>query len=67
MSVYKVVKEIAYDHDLSIYRVERDLGISNGTISKWDVSMPQADTLQKVADYLGVTSAQILEKAKKED
>lgn len=38
--------------------------ISDGTIGKWDSSMPRADTLRKVADYLGVTTAYILDRAK---
>lgn len=66
MSVYKAIKSIARDRDKSIYRIEQDLRLSNGRISKWDQRMPAADTLQRVADYLGVTSAFILDKAKKD-
>ncbi|WKF84455.1 helix-turn-helix domain-containing protein [Lacticaseibacillus pantheris] len=67
MFLYSTVRNLAEQNGKTIYRIEHDLSLSNGTISKWNESMPRADTLQKVADYLGVTSAQILERAKKED
>lgn len=38
--------------------------MSNGRIGKWDISEPQAGALQQVANYLGVTSAYILDKAR---
>lgn len=66
MSVYSAIKEIAHQKDISVYRIERDLRMAPSRISKWDKSMPAADVLQKVANYLGVTSAYILDKAKGE-
>lgn len=66
MSVYTAVKKVAYQKGKSIYRIEKDLGLSNGYISKWNKSMPAADTLKTVADYLNVSSAYILDLAKKE-
>lgn len=35
--------------------IEKECGLSNGAISKWKNSVPKADSLQKVTDYLGVT------------
>lgn len=35
-------------------------------ISKWDKSMPRADALQSVADYLGVTTQYLFNLARKE-
>ena len=66
MSIYTAVKEVAYRKGKSIYRIEHDLGIGNGTIARWDVSIPRADTLQNVADYLGVTPQYLFSLAKKE-
>lgn len=66
MPVYTAVKNIATERGKSIYRIERDLGMSNGSLSKWDTSMPAADKLQAVADYLDVTITFILNKAKEE-
>lgn len=64
MSVYTAVKEIAYKNGKSIYRIEKDFGLTNGYISKWNKSMPGADKLQLVADYLGVTPQYLLRLAK---
>lgn len=64
MSIYSAVKELAQHKKISIYKMEHDLGFPNGIISKWDHSMPGADKLQLVADYLGVTTAFVLNKSK---
>ena len=66
MSLYTAVKKIATQNHKSIYQIEHDLQLSNGMISKWDKSMPRADALQNVADYLGVTT-QFLFKLARED
>lgn len=56
MSLYTAIKKVAVQNHKSIYQIEHDLQLSNGMISKWDRSMPRADSLQNVADYLGVTT-----------
>ena len=66
MSVYTAVKKVAYENDKSIYQIEKDLGLTNGYISKWNKSMPSASKLQLVADYLGVTTQYILHLAKED-
>lgn len=66
MTVYTAIKTIAKPQGKSIYRIEKDLGLSNGAISKWNKSMPGADSLQAVADYLGVTPQYLLRLAKEE-
>lgn len=67
MTVYTAVKAVAKSTGKSIYRIERDLGFSNGTISKWNKSMPGAASLQAVADYLGTTPQYLLRLAKEDD
>lgn len=67
MSVYAIVKDVASSRGKSIYRIEHDLEIANGTIGRWDKSMPRADTLQRVANYLDVTVSYILDRAAKEE
>ncbi len=66
MSLYTAVKQIAAKNHKSIYQIEHDLQLSNGMISKWDKSMPRADALQSVADYLGVTTQYLFNLARKE-
>lgn len=66
VSVYTTIKSIATDKKISIRKIEKDLSLANGVISHWDKSMPRADSLQMVADYLGVTSSFILNESRKE-
>lgn len=66
MSLYTAIKELASDRGKTIYRIEKDLRLSNGTISKWGKSMPRADTLQGIADYLGTTPTYLLRLAKED-
>lgn len=65
MNLYQTIKEIAKSKKTSIYKLEKDLSFTNGTLIKWEQSMPRADNLQKVANYLGVTSEYLLNKIKK--
>lgn len=58
--LYERIKSISEEKALSIYKIERDLDFSNGTISKWNKSMPSAKNLKKVADYLGVEMEELL-------
>lgn len=45
---------------VSIAKLERATGISNGTISRWDKSSPTIENVQKVAEYFGVTVDELL-------
>lgn len=65
MSLYTAVKAVAQKQNKSIYRIEHDLSIGNGTIARWDKAIPRADTLQNVADYLGVTTQYLFSLARK--
>jgi transcriptional regulator with XRE-family HTH domain len=40
--------------------IERTLHFGNGSIRKWDVNIPSADKLQRVADYFNVTMDYLL-------
>lgn len=64
MSLYTAIKDIAKKRSKSIYQIEHDLCLSNGMIGKWDKSMPSADKLQDVADYLGVTTQYLFKLAR---
>lgn len=65
LSVYSTIRKIAQKRNVTIYQIEHDLNLSNGSISKWNSSIPRADKLQEVADYLGVTAGFILNDARK--
>lgn len=55
MSIVKKIKDLAYDKDISIAALERESGLANGAIYKWDKSSPTIDKLNKVAQFLDVS------------
>lgn len=59
--LYDKIKEVAKTRKVSIYRIERDLEFSNGSLRKWNDSTPSAISLKKVADYLDVPLEELLE------
>lgn len=58
--IYENIKSIANEQCLTIKQIEISAGLSNGTISKWRVSIPTSISLSKVADVLGVTMEVLL-------
>lgn len=46
---------------ISISRLEKECGLGNATVSRWDNSAPRVDSLKKVADYFGVDIKYFLE------
>lgn len=48
MSLYQLIRGLAKDRKVSISRIEKDVHIANGTLRKWDTSMPKAKNVQKV-------------------
>lgn len=52
MNLYDCIKYIAEEKGKSISDIERACNIANGSISKWNKSVPKADTLYKVSKYL---------------
>lgn len=59
--IYDKIKEIASEKGISIYKIEKDLNLGNGAISKWNISSPSAITLKSIANYLNVRLEQLLE------
>lgn len=59
--IYTRIKDLSKQKNLSIRKVERDCGFSNGTLSKWNNASPSVVLLKKVADYLQVDINVLLE------
>lgn len=59
--ILQQVESLCKEKGVSISRLEKDCGIGNATIKKWDESTPRIDTLKKVADYFGVSIEYFLE------
>lgn len=58
--LYEKIKARCSELGISVAEVERRAGLSNGSISKWDKSMPQADSLFNVARVLKTTVEKLL-------
>lgn len=59
--IYDKIKHVAFEKGISIYRIEKDLELGNGAVSKWNASSPSAKTLKEVANYLNVPLEKLLE------
>lgn len=55
MSVYERIEKLRKIAKISQGKLEKELGFSNGSISKWKSSMPNPERLKKLADYFGVS------------
>lgn len=62
MSIVENIKLLCTKSDLSIPRLEKILGLSNGSIYNWDKNSPSVDKLTKVANYFNVSLDTILER-----
>lgn len=58
---YDKLCEICREKNISVTNMVKELGLSSGNLSKWKSGgSPRADTLQKIASYLGVTTDTLL-------
>ena len=49
------IKTLCYRKEISIRQLERETGLADRTIGRWDTNMPSIDRVKKVAEYFGVT------------
>lgn len=55
------MKKICEEKGISITQLEKDAGLSNGSIVKWRNCIPKADSLQAVAKVLKVKMEKLLQ------
>lgn len=60
MGITNKIKDLAIKKKITLAELEREVGISNGQIRKWNERSPKAENLEKVADYFGVTTDYLL-------
>lgn len=55
--MYERFMELLKKHNTTPYKVSKDTGISQTTLSAWKngISTPKADKLKKIADYFNVS------------
>ena len=59
--LYENVLRLATDRGMSISELEKKVGLSKASISKWKKSSPTADNLKAVAKVLKVKVDKLLE------
>lgn len=59
--IYTRIRELTNERNVSIRQVERDCNFANGTLSKWNKSIPSVENLKKVSNYFDVTIDELLE------
>ena len=55
MTVFERIENLRNQAGISQGKLEKELGFSNGSISKWKNSTPNPERLKKMADYFGTT------------
>ena len=53
--LYANIQQLCKERGISIARLEKETGIGNATIGRWDKSSPTVAKLKSVADFFGVT------------
>lgn len=55
--MYEVFEQLLQSHGVSSYKVSKDTGVTQTSLSNWKAgrSTPTTKTLQRIADYFGVT------------
>lgn len=59
--LYNKIKEICKKKGVSVSSVEKQAGLGNGAISKWNESSPTVENLKAVADVLKIKVDKLLE------
>ncbi len=58
--IYDTIKDIASKQKVSIRKMEKDLGFSNGTMNRWNEFEPKIGQIVQVAEYLRVPVEQLI-------
>ena len=59
--VLEKIKYLCKIHSMTIKDLEKELGLGNGVIGRWDKVSPKADNLAKVANYFDVSTDFLLD------
>ena len=60
MTLVDKIRTLARQRDMSLPQLEQELGLGNGTISRWRNSSPNTEKLHKIADYFNVSMDYLL-------
>ena len=60
MGLYENIKNAAKMRNISVNQMEKDLSLPRSSIAKYNASMPSADKILNIANYLGVSVESIM-------
>lgn len=66
MNTFQKIRSLASEKGLSIAQLERELNLSNGSISRWKNAAPSSKGLVAVADYFDVSVDYLLGRDREE-
>lgn len=55
MNFLERVKQLCQNHQISLAELERQIGLSSGSVTKWKKSSPSIENVEKIADYFHVS------------
>lgn len=55
MTLLDRIKNLCDEHGETLASLERKMDFGNGTIRRWETTIPSGDRLAKVADFFGIT------------
>ncbi len=64
--IYTKIAQLCKQRGISISKLEKEVGIGNGTIGRWEKSSPTVESIKKVADYFGVSVDSLISAAPKD-
>ena len=53
--IHEKVMALCNEKNIPVYKLEKECGLGNATISGWKTGSPTVKLLKRVADYFGVT------------
>lgn len=61
MSLLSRINVLRSQHgNISINRLEKECGLTRGSMAKWDDHAPSADKIMKVANYFGISPGELM-------
>lgn len=60
MSLKENIRRYSKERGIPVYKLEDEIGVSKGSISKWGDVKPSVDKVKSAADYLGVSIEELL-------
>jgi len=58
--IVKNISALCKGRGISISKLEKEVGLGNGTIGRWEKVSPSVENIKKVADYFGTTIDRLL-------